>query len=1035
MTVQNADRLVEYPGPLTGGSPLSVPFPFQDNDQIVVVVSDLTPVEGANEIPFAEGANYNLAGGDPTGTLTTISAVTATQKISIYRLVDVTQLTKYVENDDFPAAAHEAALDKLTYICQQLSDDISRALITPITGPGGTGGGGGGSGISVPAPVAGKFIVGDPTNSFYELSDGPLPPDLPETVVQQQFHSVSGSPQQDFDTTSPTSGDSFLASDPKSFQAFSLEVGVGERRQLLSFENGDFTLPGGNIIRLAGTLGVGGTLSVFRYNELNEAADVVEAAGDGVQLLFDISPISVANQSELEVTEDGVRVPYSDWSIFDANTIQFTVAPTQELAFIPRLGKTGNTGPQGPSGLGDVSGPGSSTVNGIPRYIDASGKTIGDSLATVDGGGNITTPGTVSAVSVNGRDVAADGVKLDGIEALAEANNISDVDATDLTDGGNTSLHQHDDIYFQESEHVNVSAGAGDAGKPIILNANGQVDPSMISLSTLSFLGDWNANTNTPALADGGVGANQNEYYRVGTAGTTSIDGEADWQVDDWIVNTGSSWLKVDNTDKVLSVAGKTGAVTLDAADISDFDTEVSNNTSVAANTAKVSADGSVTSHSDVTDAGSGAIITGVERTKLSGIETAATADQTDGEIKTAYENNADTNAFTDAEQTKLGAIESGATADQSDAEIETAYNNQVDVVLQAEAEAGTSTVVRRWTAERIAQAIAALESPTGSGDVSGPASSVDDRIAAFDGVTGKLIKQTSSVTTATLEADSTKLSGIESGATADQTDGEIKTAYENNANTNAFTDAEQTKLTGIETGATADQSDAEIKTAYENNANTNAFTDAEQTKLSGIEASATADQSNAEIETAYNAQVAAASQAEAEAGTEAAIRRFSPLRVKQAIDALSGGGEHLLARKSADENVLNSITFQDDDHLVLSLSAGKMYKFKVFFFAKEDANNPNIKFQFVAQAGLTINDIVYMARDSNTANQHVIKTALSDPHTFSLGNVYDAYEVEGTIDVNVAGDLRFQWAQDIIDAVDNTTVRMGSYMEAVEIV
>ena len=85
--------------------------------------------------------------------------------------------------------------------------------------------------------------------------------------------------------------------------------------------------------------------------------------------------------------------------------------------------------------------------------------------------------------------------------------------------------------------------------------------------------------------------------------------------------------------------------------------------------------------------------------------------------------------------------------------------------------------------------------------------------------------------------AEETKLAGIETAATADQTAGEIKTAYESNANTNAFTDAEQTKLAGIEANATADQSAAEIKTAYESNADTNAFTDAEQTKLSGIEA------------------------------------------------------------------------------------------------------------------------------------------------------------------------------------------------------
>lgn len=38
----------------------------------------------------------------------------------------------------------------------------------------------------------------------------------------------------------------------------------------------------------------------------------------------------------------------------------------------------------------------------------------------------------------------------------------------------------------------------------------------------------------------------------------------------------------------------------------------------------------------------------------------------------------------------------------------------------------------------------------------------------------------------------------VEDGATADQTDEEIKTAYENNNDTNVFTDAEKTKLSGI---------------------------------------------------------------------------------------------------------------------------------------------------------------------------------------------------------------------------------------------
>ena len=109
------------------------------------------------------------------------------------------------------------------------------------------------------------------------------------------------------------------------------------------------------------------------------------------------------------------------------------------------------------------------------------------------------------------------------------------------------------------------------------------------------------------------------------------------------------------------------------------------------------------------------------------------------------------------------------------------------------------------------------------------------------------------------------KLGGIEENATADQTDEEIQdivgamfsgntesgitATYQDSDGTidlpvasqtdNNFTNADHSKLDGIETGATADQTGAEIKSLYEGESNTNAFTDAEKTKLAGISASA----------------------------------------------------------------------------------------------------------------------------------------------------------------------------------------------------
>ena len=63
------------------------------------------------------------------------------------------------------------------------------------------------------------------------------------------------------------------------------------------------------------------------------------------------------------------------------------------------------------------------------------------------------------------------------------------------------------------------------------------------------------------------------------------------------------------------------------------------------------------------------------------------------------------------------------------------------------------------------------------------------------------------------------------------------------------MTVAHHDKLDGIESNATADQSNAEIRAAVEAASDSNVFTDADHSKLNGIESSATADQSKSDIE------------------------------------------------------------------------------------------------------------------------------------------------------------------------------------------
>ncbi len=87
--------------------------------------------------------------------------------------------------------------------------------------------------------------------------------------------------------------------------------------------------------------------------------------------------------------------------------------------------------------------------------------------------------------------------------------------------------------------------------------------------------------------------------------------------------------------------------------------------------------------------------------------------------------------------------------------------------------------------------------------------------------------------------AKDSKLTGIESGATADQTNAEIRAAVEAASDSNVFTDADHSKLNAIEASATADQTAAEIRTLVESATDSNVFTDADHTKLNGIEASA----------------------------------------------------------------------------------------------------------------------------------------------------------------------------------------------------
>jgi len=141
--------------------------------------------------------------------------------------------------------------------------------------------------------------------------------------------------------------------------------------------------------------------------------------------------------------------------------------------------------------------------------------------------------------------------------------------------------------------------GAEQASNKNVNNGYAPLDgSSLVPLANLpasvktgsEYKGAYNASTNTPTIIDG-TGAN-GDYYRVSVAGSQDYgSGSISFDAGDLVLYNGTTtvWEKVDgNPDLVTSVAGKQGVVTLVAADLTDFDTEVANNTAVALNTAKL---------------------------------------------------------------------------------------------------------------------------------------------------------------------------------------------------------------------------------------------------------------------------------------------------------------------------------------------------------------------------------------------------------------------------------------------------------------
>lgn len=117
-------------------------------------------------------------------------------------------------------------------------------------------------------------------------------------------------------------------------------------------------------------------------------------------------------------------------------------------------------------------------------------------------------------------------------------------------------------------ESVVLSSEKGASLGVATLDAGGKIPVGQLPSSLMTFEGTWNANTNTPTLADGVGDAGM--VYIVTVAGTQDLgSGPQTFAVGDWVVyNSSNIWQWSANSNAVVSVNGYVGVVTLDKTDI-----------------------------------------------------------------------------------------------------------------------------------------------------------------------------------------------------------------------------------------------------------------------------------------------------------------------------------------------------------------------------------------------------------------------------------------------------------------------------------
>ena len=144
MTVTQKASKVSYAG---DGAEVEffVPFVFYEADDIDVLIVR----NDGSELVQQLGSDYTVFGGGQNGAVTMTVAPSSQERLVIIRNLALEQPIDYRSNDPFPAETHERGLDRLTLLCQQLEERLSRTFALSR---------GSTSDPTLPAVSAGAFI-------------------------------------------------------------------------------------------------------------------------------------------------------------------------------------------------------------------------------------------------------------------------------------------------------------------------------------------------------------------------------------------------------------------------------------------------------------------------------------------------------------------------------------------------------------------------------------------------------------------------------------------------------------------------------------------------------------------------------------------------------------------------------------------------------------------------------------------------------------------------------------------------------------